>query len=166
MPLPSRTIDAIFARMLVRYGAAWLRMWADIPMEAVKADWANELDKMSPAHVRYALDHLPADYPPTVAQFRALALNMPEYHRALPAPKSTPSRVAAELARMRSFQAQREPLGWAKALEEREKAGEPVTEAVRAMWRSAVHDAPSNEPIVFNTIAPELLPPGMRDERA
>jgi len=41
--LPEAWVDSLFARLAARYGAAWLRMWDGIPLDAVKADWAAEL---------------------------------------------------------------------------------------------------------------------------
>lgn len=104
MSLPSRTIDAIFTRMLVRYGAAWLRVWDDVPMDAVKADWASELSGLSAESVRHALDNLPADRPPTVGQFRALCINRPVIfeQKQLPAPAADKERVRSMLAKARA----------------------------------------------------------------
>lgn len=54
---------------------------------------------------------------------------------------------------------------WADRLRAREKAGEALTEAERTMWRNAVEGssaAGDGQPLVFNPIANELLPPGMQ----
>lgn len=70
--MDSRTIDAIHARMLVRYGSKWINMWAGVDMEMIKADWALELESVRRDQVLFALDHLPPEFPPTAGQFRAL----------------------------------------------------------------------------------------------
>lgn len=90
MPLPSSWVDSLFARLSVRYGAAWLRMWEGIDIAAVKADWAKELGEFAttPDAIAYGLDHLPTERPPNVSQFRVLcrqAVIRPVY-QALPAP--------------------------------------------------------------------------------
>lgn len=102
---PSRFVEQVFARMLVRYGAQWIRMWEGVEPEAVKADWARELAHATPEGIRYALDHLPPDRPPNVTQFKALMLNRPQKAYAeLPRPPATPEekqRVRDLLARAR-----------------------------------------------------------------
>ena len=52
---------------------------------------------------------------------------------------------------------------WAARLQEREKSGEPLSIAQRAMWRAAMR-APVNEPLQkgSHTFLDEELPPGMR----
>lgn len=67
-------VDRILTRLVVRYGNAWLRAWEGIDPEAIKQDWAEELGGMSSDSLAYALANLPPDRPPTVGQFRAIAL--------------------------------------------------------------------------------------------
>jgi hypothetical protein len=107
MPLPLQTVDRIFARLLVRYGSAWLRTWEGIDEAAVKADWANELRGASNAAILHALGNLPPDRPPTVGQFRLLCINRPVMyeHKQLerPAPsQEEKQRVREMLARARA----------------------------------------------------------------
>jgi hypothetical protein len=86
-------VDRLFARLLVRYGDAWTRKWDGIPIEAVKADWLEQLEGIfarNPKAVAYALEHLPADFPPNSDQFLKLCLQKPPEHVALPAPVSKP----------------------------------------------------------------------------
>lgn len=71
MSLPPQYVDRIFARLLVRYGAAWLRMWDQIDMEAVKADWAEVLSGLPDWSLKHALDNLPERHP-NAQQFREL----------------------------------------------------------------------------------------------
>jgi hypothetical protein len=61
-------------------------------MEAVEADWAEQLDGMSPQSIRRALESLPHDYPPTCTAFRALGSIREESEAfvALPLPKPDP----------------------------------------------------------------------------
>ena len=90
MPFPSNWLDSLFARLSVRYGAAWMRQWDGVDIAAVKADWAEELSgfEQRPEAIRHAIQHLPIDRPPTVGQFVALCRSAPVMAPpALPAPK-------------------------------------------------------------------------------
>ena len=87
MPLPSRYVDEIHARLAVRYGSAWLAKWQGVDMAAIKADWAAVLDGMQPASISKALDSLPPEFPPTATAFRALGV-IAEEHK--PAPQLPP----------------------------------------------------------------------------
>lgn len=102
----SRFVEKIFARLLVRYGAAWNRMWEGVEPDAVKADWARELAGLSGEAILHALENLPPDRPPTVGQFRALCINRPRAARyELPRPDPTPeekARVREALAKARA----------------------------------------------------------------
>ena len=85
--------DLSHARLAVRYGSRWSAMWAGVPMEAVKADWAQCLEGMTSRAIRYALDNLPDERPPTVAQFKKLCLQgleQPEPYRLRIADKGDP----------------------------------------------------------------------------
>lgn len=100
----SQSVDSLFARMLVRYGAGWTRMWEGIAIDAVKADWADQLGRMPEYAILYALDYLPIDRPPTAAAFRAICQRAPVPSRPLLAePKPTEeqkeraSRIVADL---------------------------------------------------------------------
>jgi hypothetical protein len=168
MPLHSRYVEAIFARLLVRYGTAWTGKWKGVDLEAVKADWALLLEGVSSNAIRYALENLPAEYPPTVAQFRALCCDRPNpEQKRLQAPKADPARVAAELQRMQRVRATRNRLQWAYDLQEREKAGERLTVAQQTAWRDVLARSVPLGSITgdFNPIPVDALPPGMRKEQ-
>lgn len=172
MPANSRAIDAIFTRLLVRYGAAWSRLWSDIPMDAIKADWAEQLEGMSNRAIEYALLHLPSEKPPaTAAAFAALARAMPVH--AIPPSrqvgyayrKADPQRVAEALARVEYLRDGISRTAWADNLKEAMNNGASLTEAQRAMVKACFQSPAANSgPIVFHPIANELLPPGMRSE--
>ena len=97
MPLPASWVDALFARLTVRYGAAFLGQYRDIAPDAVKADWAAVLAGFE-AHadgIRYAMDNLP-EAPLNALQFRALARRAPDPQALkLPEPKADAAVVAA-----------------------------------------------------------------------
>ncbi len=94
--LPAGWVDSLFARLQVRYGSAWTRMWEGVDLNAVKADWAEELAGLAnaPESIKHALAHLPIDRPPNVGQFRALCIAAPSKFVALPAPDMPPERKA------------------------------------------------------------------------
>lgn len=105
--LPAHLIDSLFARLQVRYGAAWLRQWEGVDITAVKADWARELAGFAGNldAIAHALDHLPRDRPPLVGQFRDLCIARPHRYLALPTPEASPEEreaVRLMLARVRA----------------------------------------------------------------
>ena len=72
MAMSLRYVKEIHSRLSVRYGSLWRAKWEGVPMEAIEADWADQLDGMSPESIRKALESLPHDFPPTAPAFRAL----------------------------------------------------------------------------------------------
>lgn len=136
--LPDSWVESIFARLAVRYGATWLRLWEGIDMAAVKADWAESLAGMSGESIKHALACLPTDRPPTVGQFKALCLGCPV--------DPTP-RLPAPLAKRESIDRAKEigikvgavdPKRWAHLLRAREQAGDRLTQFQRDAWREAL----------------------------
>lgn len=104
MPLRSDWVDALFARLTVRYGAAFARQWPDADLAVVKADWADVLDGVSGASIGYALRYLPAERPPNAMQFRDQCRRAPPPDVAQIAderPPADPEKVAAIVAGIR-----------------------------------------------------------------
>ncbi|WP_157272410.1 hypothetical protein [Azohydromonas aeria] len=123
-------VDALFDRLTLRYGHAFLARWDGLSLDAVKDDWARELARYAdrPAAVEHALTLLDPDEPPTAARFRDLCGASPApAFRAGPEPKQ-PQR-AAEVRRkcLRPVvpKAGRER-AWAADLVRRADAGESV----------------------------------------
>lgn len=141
MPMPAHYVDRIFTRLMVRYGSEWLRKWEGVPEDAVKADWADQLDgfERRPDCIRYALEHLP-ERAPSVTEFRAICNRMSEPAAPrLEAPKADPARVAREVAKMQAAKdAIRQAKDWAYRLQASERAGERLSKAQRDMWRAAL----------------------------
>lgn len=166
MPLKSEAIDWIFAKMTVRYGAAWIAKWNGIPMEAVGKDWAAELGNTSRDSIVYALGYLPLDFPPTVLQFREICRRAPNrdaQQAQLNAPVADPKRVSELLAKAQAMQAARQPRQWAYDLRDRETAGERLTEPQRMAWRRAIRSEPTSASIGnYTPIDSRCLPPGMK----
>lgn len=165
--MSNRPIDELFGRLLVRYGADWLRQWQGVDEELVKQDWMHELTGLPIRAIRYGMEHLPVGKPPTVGQFKALCLNVPPPPvKALPAPKPDRKRLAAEFAKLReTIRGERDPRAWIYALEARVKAGERLTEMQRAALQRASYALPAEMPAgEFTPIPEHCLPPGMRSQ--
>lgn len=71
---PEAVVDALFARFAAFYGKHWLDLWADIPVAAVKAEWAYRLQSMPMDALRLAVEHLlkHSKFPPTLPEFYTL----------------------------------------------------------------------------------------------
>jgi hypothetical protein len=126
MSLPTPWIDRIFDKLTMTYGQQFLRRWQDIDINAVKSDWAHELAGFAqhPRAIAWALQNIPADKPPTVLEFRAIARKAPaEDVPQLESPKADPERVAAELAKLAPLASRRVARGggnkdWARRIVE------------------------------------------------
>lgn len=154
MSLPSSWIDSLFARLSVRYGAAFMRQYADLDAEAVKADWAEVLGGFydKPQAIRYGLEQLPSDKPVSALSFRDLCRRAPlDEVKALPHPIGNPSkdvirRIDAVLAKPVDYKA------WARRLRDVETnhggwlpSGAKMTGAQREMWRTALSSEAATE---------------------
>lgn len=64
-------IDRLFLRMASFYGKHWLDMWADVPVDSVKAEWQAKLSGMSSKTVFKAVDYCADNlrFPPTLPEF-------------------------------------------------------------------------------------------------
>lgn len=165
MALLESLVETIFARMAIRYGAAWIAKWKGVPKDAVKADWAHELGGLGTVAITHGLMHLPDEFPPSVGEFKRLCLGRSEPERPrLPAPKPDPARLAALLRQVHDGWQRRKPLQWAYDLQEREKAGDNLSVTQQAAWRMALQQG-MDESIVgaFSPIPVELWPPGMAE---
>lgn len=138
-------IDAIFGKLAIRYGAAWLRQWDGVDISLVKADWMDELSGFASnlEPLRYALRNLP-ERCPNVAQFRALAnaCPPPEFKQ-LPAPVANPEQVANAIAQQAGVKQainQRRDDGkdWARKLKARHEHGEKLGPHQITAYRQAL----------------------------
>lgn len=66
--------QTIFTRLKLAYGSAFAAKWQDIPLADVMDDWAMRLGAYTgdAEALSYALEHLPADFPPTAMAFAEL----------------------------------------------------------------------------------------------
>lgn len=103
--------------------------------------------------------------------YAAGLLPPPERLKELPAPahalsgksKGVPGKVLKRLAALKDERSAPDRTGWARALRDREKAGDNLTELQRRAWRDALDVAPSGEVMgKFTPIPDHELPPGMR----
>jgi len=124
-------VGAIFDKLAVRYGAAWLRQWDGVDMVLVRADWEDELSgfALNWEPLRYALRNLP-ERCPTVGEFRAIANRCPppQFER-LPAPAADPSVVTQATAQLeqvaKAMTAQpKDQKAWARRILARVAAGD------------------------------------------
>lgn len=124
-------IEGLFTKLMLRYGRAFLARWRGMSLEAVKADWAQELASYAerPEAIEYAFALLNPDEPPTAARFRELCASAPmPAFRAVPEPKQ-PQR-AAEIRR--KYLRPVAPVtgrerAWAARMVQRADAGEQVS---------------------------------------
>jgi len=165
-PLP--LVQAIFAKMVIRYGSLWTGRIAGADEMLLLRDWGIGLAGYRKDAIIWALDYLPDDAPPLLGQFKSLCGRAPEpQQQVIEAPKADPMRVAAELARMREAQTERGPLQWAYDLQDRESRGERLTMGQRAALREALasQSADPQAQAQFRPIEVDALPPGMRADR-
>lgn len=126
--LPSSWVDSLFARLQVRYGASWGRMWEGLDIAAVKSDWAAELAGYAnrPEAIKHGLNHLPVDFPPNVKQFALLCRGAPVAMApklaAPPVSAQEKQRICALLAKARTGITRNVSLVQAQRLAAKEKA--------------------------------------------
>lgn len=147
MSLPLPWVDRIFAKLTLVYGQQFLNRWRDLDMDAVKFDWANELDGFEnhPTAIAFALQNIDPEKPPTVMMFRAIANRAPAADLpSLPAPKADPARVAAEFEKLTQLRTTpTSPHGmkeWAYRLKERDARGEKINSYQRMSYKIALKE--------------------------
>lgn len=143
MSLPHSWVDRIFDKLTLTYGQAFLRRWQDLDLNAVKSDWAHELSgfEKNPKAISHALSNLDPERPPTVLQFRALALKCPnEAFAMLDAPKADAKRIADELLKMAPIRsvAKVDSRDWARRIVARHDGGEKLAPITLRFAREAL----------------------------
>ena len=126
-PLPENWIDALFARLTGLYGNRFTNMWTGIDAHLVRTTWATELAGIRPESIKYALEHLPAEFPPSALQFKALCLQKP----AADTPILTNDAPAHPAVRKAVIEGMKKPdpdagdmKAWARRLKSRHDAGD------------------------------------------
>jgi hypothetical protein len=140
MSLPLHWVDRIFSKLTVRYGAAFMRTYEGLPLDEVKADWAEELDGFDGESIAYGLRFLPSDRPPNVLQFRDQCRRAPSKQLAIGhdhAPAS-PEVVAQVRAVFANWRGDPDPKAWATKLQARHQRGERLTPFQVGAYREAL----------------------------
>ena len=146
MSLPTKWVEALFAKLTLAYGRDFLGRWEGLDVMDVKTDWGHELAgfERHPEAIAYALANLPQKAP-TVMEFRAICRKapQPEVPR-LEQPAADPERVAAELAKLAPLRrrAEIDSKDWARALIARHEAGEKLRPIQLRFAREALHIKP------------------------
>ena len=169
MSLHMRFVDEIHGRLVVRYGAKWINLWAGVEEALVKADWSEQLSNVTPEGVRMALDNLPSDAPPNVAQFKALCTRQapPMYVPALSAPPADPARVKQALAglSMTSTNIPQRAHEWRQRMYHLRDTGQASRAQIDAIKQFEANRGASSGYSIAGTFTPipiHLWPPGMR----
>lgn len=144
MSLPAAWIDRVFDKLTLAYGKPFLSRWEGMDINTVKSDWAHELSGFDkhPEAIAWALQNLPASFPPTVMEFRALARKAPDADvpriEHSPAGKETISKEIAKLKPV--FESQRKDYrDWARRIMSRHESGDrTLTKAQLDMARDAL----------------------------
>lgn len=164
---PMGLIQAIFAKMAVRYGTLWSSRHDGTESMLLLRDWGIGLAGFRKDAIIFALENLPEDSPPLLGQFKAMCVRTPEpMQPAIEAPKADRARVAGEIQRMRDVQTKRDRLQWAFDLRERHARGESLTEAQRMAYKDALQHSEPERGMSFSMVPEGSLPPAMqRQER-
>lgn len=99
-------VDVIFTKLSLVYGRDFTGRWEGLDLQDVKNDWAHELSgfENAPHAIKYALQNLPANKPPTVFEFRNIAQRAPAQARPrLEAPAANPEVAKKALAEARAI---------------------------------------------------------------
>lgn len=133
MSLPASWVDRIFTRLTMVFGRDFLSRYEGLDVSSVKAEWAEDLAgfQQAPAAIKFALDNLPSDKPPTSLQFRDLCRRAPQYApKALPSPAPDPE-LAKALKQAFKPMSGRGDKEWAKKLRARAEQGYRMTKFQR-----------------------------------
>lgn len=103
---PESVVDRLFQRLAQLYGRAWLDLWAGVPMDGVKAEWAASLQGFDVETIRLALESLKTEgkqFPPNLPEFVSLCrqfVRRGPHRLALASPRyEPPANIFAKLKR-------------------------------------------------------------------
>lgn len=140
MALPSPWVERIFDKLMLVYGRDFIGRWEGIPIANVKTDWAHELSgfEAHPEAIKHALQHLPASKPPTVYEFRNIAVSAPKMAVIeLPRPPQDPAIVAKIKSGLKPVQ-EHDGKEWARRLQRRHVACERLNSYQIKCYRMAL----------------------------
>jgi len=144
MSLPADWVNRLFERLTMTYGRDFSARWEGLDVNAVKADWAEQLAgfENNPGAIKYALGVLDTAKPPTVLQFAEMCRRAPQTPLpALEAPAPSPEAVRMATAALKRVGAQSVgDKSWAERLRDREARsnGKGLTKFQRDAWREAL----------------------------
>lgn len=142
-------VEYVFKRLAATYGAAWDRSLGQAPLADVMTVWGYQLQQFTQSTavkkmIVWALDNLP-DRCPNVIEFKAICRRAPVAQlTALPEPAADPERIAQELAKLAPLRVRHgvasavDHKAWAKRLQARDAAGEPIGMYQRRCYREAL----------------------------
>jgi len=132
------------------YGKHWLDMWADIPMDSVKDEWAAGLAKFSLMEIGKAINHCADNlqFPPTLPEFKRIcaAMKPGEITKALPRHftaeeiERNHERLQAEAEKLQKKQ-ERGMKDWAHAIIQRVKDGDRTVSDIAARFAKQAIEA-------------------------
>jgi hypothetical protein len=171
-------VEELHARLAVRYGDKWSKMWEGFSLDdmaVVRQDWANVLHNCTTGGLLFALDNLPVSWPPTAGEFLEIVRRKPvanEAQQAIAGPRLTPAEQQAELERLNTTREafeQRDPSSsWIADLQARQARGERLTITQRDMLRAALprYRAATAPPMPndFKGVAAANMPAAMRPD--
>jgi hypothetical protein len=145
MSLQTELIDMIFTKMTLVYGRDFLGRWEGLNLADVKTDWGHELGGFEPypEAIAYALKSLTPGKPPTVLEFRAIALKAPlPQWQELPPPTLQGEKLIAQISKIAALkQRAKEVPGakdWAKRIIQRHQSGDQVRAVALRFAREAL----------------------------
>ena len=142
-PLPLDWVEKIFKKVSLVYGRDFMGRWEGLDAMEVKVDWAHELSGLqdNPKAITHALQNLPGAKPPTVLEFRTLALKCPAaVDPVLPFVRLEADIVAGFIGKARAAQGQgvASSKEWAHTIIRRHDAGEKVRPYCLKLAQAAV----------------------------
>lgn len=107
--LPPEWVERIFAKLTVRYGTSFRARYVGVAEQDLHDDWAEQLAgfRQHADAIAYALNNLPEDKAPNVAEFRRLCNQAPPPPVAgllanIPTRRPPPPGVAEKLKRFQA----------------------------------------------------------------
>ena len=142
-PLPIEWVDKIFKKLTLVWGRDFTARWEGLDVMEVKIDWAHELSGLqdNPKAISHALQNLPGAKPPTVLEFRALALKCPAaVDPVLPFVRLEADIVAGFIGKAKAAQGQGtvSEKEWAHVIIRRHDAGENIRPYSLKLARAAI----------------------------
>lgn len=142
--ITAKTIDHLFDKLAIVYGAAWSKSLGVSQIADVKTVWGYELSRFTREDVVWALDNLP-EHCPNVIKFKNLCREAPRAETLqLTAPsKANAEVIAASIAKQTGLMqamsgGRRDWKEWAPRIIRRLEAGEKISPTIVKMARECI----------------------------